>query len=111
MRRHTIIGERILSAAPALAPVAKLVRSTHERWDGAGYPDGLAGEDTPLGARVIAACDAFDAMVTERPYRPAVTHAEAVAELERCSGTQFDSRVIEAMHRVIARRLIPAGRG
>ncbi len=71
MRRHTIIGERILGAAPALVPVAPIVRSSHERWDGAGYPDGLAGDDIPLGARVVGVCDAFDAMVSDRPYRSA----------------------------------------
>ncbi len=71
MRRHTLLGERILAAAPALAPVALLVRSSHERWDGSGYPDGLAGERIPLGARVIVSvCDAFDAMTSERPYAP-----------------------------------------
>ena len=62
MRKHTLIGERILGASPSLAPVARLVRSSHERWDGEGYPDGLAGEDIPLGARIIFVCDAFDAM-------------------------------------------------
>ena len=71
MRRHTIIGERILAAAPSLAPVGELVRSSHERYDGRGYPDGLAGEDIPLGARIIAVCDAFDAMLADRPYSPA----------------------------------------
>ena len=71
MRRHTIIGERILLSAPALRPVARLVRSSHERWDGGGYPDGLAGEEIPLGARIVAVCDAFDAMTTDRPYRRA----------------------------------------
>jgi hypothetical protein len=69
MRRHTLIGERFLLAVPALRPVAALVRASHERWDGGGYPDGLAGEAIPLGARIIAVCDAFDAMVTDRPYR------------------------------------------
>jgi HD-GYP domain-containing protein (c-di-GMP phosphodiesterase class II) len=71
MRRHTIVGERILSPAPALAPVASLVRSSHERWDGGGYPDGLAGEAIPLGARIVFVCDAFDAMTSERSYSPA----------------------------------------
>ena len=69
MRRHTIIGERILHAAPALAAAAPLVRSRHERFDGTGYPDGLAGDDIPLGARIIAVCDAYDAMISDRPYR------------------------------------------
>ena len=71
MRRHTIIGERILMAAPALRSVARLVRSSHERWDGVGYPDGLRGEEIPLGARVVAVCDAFDAMTTDTSLSPA----------------------------------------
>jgi two-component system cell cycle response regulator len=96
MRRHTIIGERILAAAPALGPVAALVRSSHERWDGGGYPDGLTGEDIPLGSRVIAACDAFEAMVAERPYAAPLSDEEALAELERSSGTQFDPAVVQA---------------
>jgi diguanylate cyclase (GGDEF)-like protein len=96
MKRHTLIGERIISAAPALTAVARLVRSSHERWDGAGYPDGLAGADIPLGARIIAVCDAYDAMVADRPYRPARTSAEAIAELRSCSGTQFDPDVVVA---------------
>ena len=103
MRRHTIIGERILSVAPALTEAAKIVRSTHERWDGWGYPDGLAGEDIPLGARVIAVCDAYDAMVSPRPYRTRVTPDEAVRELVRCAGSQFDARVVEAFTAVHAR--------
>ena len=99
MRRHTIIGERILAAAPALVPVASLVRSSHERWDGAGYPDGMAGEEIPLGARVVCVCDAYDAMVSERPYRKALTPQAALEELRRCAGTQFDPRVVEAFAR------------
>ena len=97
MRRHTIFGERILSAAPALVPVAKLVRSSHERWDGTGYPDGLAGEEIPLGSRIICACDAYDAIVSERSYKPARSKEDALAELERCAGSQFDPRVVEAV--------------
>jgi HD-GYP domain-containing protein (c-di-GMP phosphodiesterase class II) len=73
------------------------VRSCHEHYDGAGYPDGLAGEDIPLIARVVCACDAFSAMTTDRPYRAARTHAEALAELARCSGSQFDPRVVAAL--------------
>ena len=102
MRRHTLVGERILAAAPALVDVAKLVRSSHERWDGAGYPDGLGGADIPLGARVIAVCDAWDAMVTDRPYRRAMPREEALAELGRCAGTQFDPDVVEAFRAVLA---------
>ena len=96
MRQHTLIGERILAAAPALRPVGELVRSSHERYDGAGYPDGLTGEDIPLGARIIAVCDAYDAMTGGRPYQPAMTIPDAVAELRRCAGTQFDPHVVEA---------------
>jgi two-component system cell cycle response regulator len=100
--RHTLVGERILDAAPALRPVAQVVRATHERWDGDGYPDGVAGDEIPLGARIIFACDAFDAMTTEREYQRAVGFAEAVAELRRNSGTQFDPAVVEAVCEVVA---------
>ena len=96
MRRHTIIGERIMQAAPALSAAAPLVRSSHENFDGTGYPDRLAGDDIPLGARVIAVCDAYDAMVSDRPYRAALSHAEALDELRRCAGTQFDPAVVRA---------------
>ncbi len=96
MSRHTILGERILAAAAALRPVARLVRSSHERFDGAGYPDGLRGEGIPLGARIIFVCDAFDAMTSERSYSSAVAVAEAIAELRACAGTQFDPAVVDA---------------
>jgi HD-GYP domain-containing protein (c-di-GMP phosphodiesterase class II) len=102
MYRHTIVGERILLAAPALADVAPLVRASHERWDGSGYPDGLAGERIPLGARIVSLCDAFDAMVTDRAYRGALPIGDAVAEIERCAGTQFDPAVVQAFMAVIA---------
>ena len=94
IRTHTVVGERMLLAAPALLSVAPLVRASHERWDGGGYPDGLAGEAIPLGARIVAVCDSYDAMVAERPYRPPRTRDQAVAELRRCSGTQFDAEVV-----------------
>jgi diguanylate cyclase (GGDEF)-like protein len=96
MYQHTILGERILNAAPALRPVARIVRSTHERWDGAGYPDGLSGEDILLGARIVAVCDAYDAMTSDRSYRRALPHAVAVQELETAAGTQFDPTVVAA---------------
>ncbi len=102
VRQHTIIGERILSAAPALMPVAKLVRSSHEHWDGSGYPDGLAGEAIPLGARIVAVCDAFDAMITSRPYRDARSVEAALEELRACAGTQFDPAVVDAFCAEIA---------
>ncbi len=96
MHRHTILGERILTAAAALRPVAKLVRASHERFDGGGYPDGLCGEDIPLGARVIFVCDAFDAMTSQRTYSAAIAPIEALAELRACAGTQFDPAVVAA---------------
>ncbi|MDQ6914691.1 MAG: diguanylate cyclase [Actinomycetota bacterium] len=95
MRRHTVIGERILAAAPALVPVARLVRASHEHMDGHGYPDGLAGAEIPLGSRIIAVCDAYAAMTEDRPYRRAVPRDQALAELRRCAGGQFDARVVE----------------
>jgi diguanylate cyclase (GGDEF)-like protein len=96
MRRHPLIGERIALAAPALATTAALIRSSHERVDGHGYPDGLAGADIPLGSRIIAVCDAFDAMTSDRPYRHAMSVDAALDELNRSAGTQFDPAVVEA---------------
>jgi diguanylate cyclase (GGDEF)-like protein len=96
IRQHTIIGERILAVTPALRRVGILVRHSHERYDGQGYPDKLAGEDIPLGARIIAACDAFDAMTSDRPYQPAKPIQEALDELRRCAGGQFDPVVVDA---------------
>jgi two-component system cell cycle response regulator len=108
IRKHTVIGERIVAAAPPLLPVAALVRSSHERWDGGGYPDGLAGESIPRGARIVFACDAFDAMIRDRPYCPARTPEEAIAELRRCSGTQFEPQVVDAVIAVVEERLAVA---
>ncbi|MFL5960310.1 MAG: HD domain-containing phosphohydrolase [Gaiellaceae bacterium] len=96
IRQHTLIGERILRRVPAFAHVAKIVRSTHERYDGSGYPDGLCAEETPLEARIVAVCDAFAAMRADRPYRPALDGRQAQEELRRNAGTQFDPAVIEA---------------
>ena len=79
IREHTLIGEKIIAAAPDLARVARLVRSSHENYDGTGYPDGLARREIPLGSRIIAVCDAFDAMTTDRPYREAMDEESAVA--------------------------------
>ena len=102
MRRHTVIGERIVAAAPALSDVAALVRASHEHFDGRGYPDRLAGAEIPLGARVVSVCDAWDAMTSDRPYRRAMPRTAALAELRRCAGTQFDPAVVEAFARVVA---------
>jgi diguanylate cyclase (GGDEF)-like protein len=110
VRRHTLIGEAILSAAPALVPVARLVRSSHERFDGRGYPDGLAGDDIPLGSRIIFACDAFHAMTSERPHAPTRALEEAIAELIGCGGTQFDPRVVDVLCDVIRDRAEEARR-
>ena len=101
MRTHTIVGERLLCSVPTLEPVGAIVRSTHERWDGLGYPDGLAGEEIPLAARVVAACDAFDAMLSDRPYCPSLPLDEAVRELCGNSGSQFDPMVVEALIEVV----------
>jgi len=95
MRTHPEVGQRILAAAPSLAHAARLVRFHHERFDGRGYPDGLAGEDIPLGARIVAVCAAFVAMMRHRPFSDAITVEEALAEIGKCSGTQFDPRVAD----------------
>jgi diguanylate cyclase (GGDEF)-like protein len=94
IRQHPLVGQRILSAVPALSGVGAIVRATHERWDGAGYVDGLAGHAIPLAARIIAVCDTFSAMTSDRPYGGAVPVADALAELRRCAGTQFDPEVV-----------------
>jgi two-component system cell cycle response regulator len=102
MRQHTVIGARIIAAAPELLPVADIVRSSHERWDGGGYPDRLAGDAIPLGARIVAVCDSYDAMTTDRAYRAAMPAEDALAELARCAGTQFDPRVVAAFRAVVS---------
>jgi HD-GYP domain-containing protein (c-di-GMP phosphodiesterase class II) len=109
--RHTLIGERILGAAHALRPVARLVRSSHEHFDGNGYPDGLRGHEIPLGARIVSVCDAYDAMTSDRPYQRAMSHADALAELRRCAGGQFDPEVVDAFCRAGERIAAPAGSG
>jgi len=101
MERHTVVGEQILAPVEFLAGVRRLVRHEHERFDGRGYPDGLAGEDIPLGARIILACDALHAMTSDRPYRRAMTLENAVAELTGNAGTQFDPRVVRALLEVL----------
>jgi two-component system, cell cycle response regulator len=96
VKRHPLIGERILAAAPDFGGAAKLVRSSHERWDGTGYPDRLTGPEIPLGARIISVCDSFDAMTSPRPYAKALSSEQAIRELFRSAGTQFDPEVVEA---------------
>jgi diguanylate cyclase (GGDEF)-like protein len=97
MRQHPVIGERIISAIPALVVVAGIVRREHERWDGEGYPDGLAGDEIPIESRIILACDAYHAMTSDRPYRRALDEEEAIAELTAGAATQFDPQVIEVL--------------
>jgi putative nucleotidyltransferase with HDIG domain len=101
MQRHPDIGARILEPVPFFAELVPLVRSSHERWDGRGYPDGLAAEEIPLGSRVIAVCDAYHAMTEDRVYRKALPLKAATAEIERCSGTQFDPVCAEALLEVV----------
>ena len=110
VRRHPLIGERIIGAAPALGAAAKLVRSTHERLDGSGYPDGLAGDQIPLGARIIAVCDAFTAMTAPRPYAAQLTVPQAIAELRQCAGTQFDTTVVDILSELVVELVWPPDR-
>jgi diguanylate cyclase (GGDEF)-like protein/putative nucleotidyltransferase with HDIG domain len=102
VRRHTLVGERILLAAPSLSHVAGIVRSSHERFDGGGYPDGLAGDAIPLPARIVLLCDAFDAMTSRRAYAGRMTEEEAVEELCREAGRQFDPAVVEGFLELLA---------
>ena len=98
MKMHTIDGQEMLERVGGLlGHIGRIVRSCHEHWDGAGYPDALVGEAIPRVARVVSACDAFSAMTTDRAYRPALSHEQAIAELHRCSGSQFDPEVVDAL--------------
>src|SRR5437763_5531887 len=96
IRLHTIVGERLLATNFGMETVARLVRSSHERWDGSGYPDGLSAHDIPLGSRIVFVCSAFQDKTSERPARPALDAAEALAELERGAGNQFDPEIVRA---------------
>jgi HD-GYP domain-containing protein (c-di-GMP phosphodiesterase class II) len=102
IRRHPVIGEQILVWVPRLRGAAPLIRHSHERWDGTGYPDGLVGEAIPIGSRIIFCANAFDAIRSDRPYRPGCSAAEALAELRACAGTQFDPTVVEALESLAA---------
>jgi HD-GYP domain-containing protein (c-di-GMP phosphodiesterase class II) len=108
MRSHAAVGGELVGRIDAFAHLAPAVRASHERWDGRGYPDGLAGEEIPLAARIIAACDTYDAIVTDRPYRPARSPEEACVELGRVVGGQLDPGVVEALMQELQRDLTPA---
>jgi putative nucleotidyltransferase with HDIG domain len=96
MRLHPDLGAKIIAHVPFLEEVAVIIRAHHERWDGNGYPVGTAGQAIPLGARIFAVADSFDAMTSDRPYRRGRQLDEALAEVERCSGSQFDPQVVTA---------------
>lgn len=107
MRQHPVIGEEILSSVDRMRGVANLVRHHQVRWDGTGYPDRLKGDQIPPGARILAVVDAYSAMIDVRPYKKARTHAEAMAELRQCAGTQFDPRIV-AVFCALERRRRPS---
>ena len=101
IRQHPVIAERILSVVPALRPITPVIRAQYERWNGSGYPDGVAGRAIPLGARILHVCTAFHAMASERPYRPAMSSDEVLAEIRQQAGKQFDPRVVDALAAVV----------
>jgi HD-GYP domain-containing protein (c-di-GMP phosphodiesterase class II) len=102
MRRHPEAGERVLAPISSLRDVLPVVRGSHERWDGRGYPDGLEGDAIPLGARIVAVCDAYCAMTEQRPYRASLSPVEAASELRANAASQFDPDCVDAFLRVIA---------
>jgi HD-GYP domain-containing protein (c-di-GMP phosphodiesterase class II) len=104
MKTHPEVGEHILRPIQSLNAILPIVRHHHERWDGGGYPDKLAGRAIPLGARIVSVCDAYRAMTEDRPYRKALTTAEARKELHEGAGTQFDPECVDAMLRAVDRR-------
>jgi HD-GYP domain-containing protein (c-di-GMP phosphodiesterase class II) len=104
MERHTVEGERLLlRVGGLLGEIGRVVRACHERWDGGGYPDGIAGERIPLLARFVSCCDAYNAMTSDRSYRAALPQETALAELRAGSGTQFDPRVVDALMAALTR--------
>jgi len=104
VKQHVIIGAQILAPLTHLGDVVSMVRSHHERWDGTGYPEGLRGEEIPMGGRVIAAAEIFDALTTSRPYQERMTPEQAVERLADLSGTVLDPKVFEALMSIVARR-------
>jgi two-component system cell cycle response regulator len=108
---HTLVGERLLAGPLGLEPVARLVRFSHERWDGLGYPDGVAGATIPLGSRIVFVCSAFHDMTSDRPHHPALEPLDALAQLQRGAGTQFDPAVVQAFCDQFASEVAPAALG
>ena len=105
---HTLVGERLIAGPLGMEPVARLVRHSHERWDSAGYPDGLAGLQIPLGSRIVFVCSAFHDMTSDRPHRAAFEPTDALTQLERGAGTQFDPNVVSTFREEFAARAVPA---
>jgi HD-GYP domain-containing protein (c-di-GMP phosphodiesterase class II) len=103
MRKHPALGYRILAQVPYLRPTAKIVLAHHERWDGNGYPRGIAAEAIPIGARIFAICDTYDAILSDRPYRAGQSPDAALQEILRCAGTQFDPKLVEAFEALFPR--------
>jgi len=103
LKQHPLIGEAILKPLPSMEHVLPVVRHHHEKWDGTGYPDNLAGEEIPLSARIVGITDAYDAMVSDRPYRKGMPEEAALAELDACAGTHFDPTLVQAFKRVLER--------
>jgi HD-GYP domain-containing protein (c-di-GMP phosphodiesterase class II) len=102
MRKHPEIGYKIAISSPELEPIADLIYTHHEHYDGKGYPQGLKGEEIPLLSRILSIADAFDAITHDRVYRKAASVEEALAEINRCSGTQFDPKAVEALNKIFA---------
>ena len=108
MSEHTAIGARMVASLDGLAYLAPMIRATHERWDGKGYPDGLKGEEIPLASRIVHTCDAWHAISSDRPYREALSGEGVIGELKKCAGEQFDARVVSALLEALeARYLLP----
>jgi two-component system cell cycle response regulator len=111
MKQHPVVGAEVLGLIPALRSIAPLVRAHHERWDGTGYPDGLAAEDIPLAVRILSVADAWGAMVSERPYSRPMSEADALSEVIRCAGTHFDPRVVAALERILDSQTVTSRAG
>jgi len=101
IKKHPLVGENIIQPIELLQPIRPLIRHHHEWYNGKGYPDGLSGENIPLGSRIIAVTDAYDAMKSDRPYRKALTKETAIQELKRGNGTQFDPKIIEIFLQIL----------